>query len=484
MKKIISNCTLLAAALSAKYRTYNDFQPSLEDDDTAATSSSTWTTGTRRGPLRFAASTSLSSSSSSLEEFLDENGILVTMCMRLHGLVPKWECSEPSQSSSSSISTSSTTSSGKVSASWIQANKTGGFRVVQPPVDVGPPVGFILKPTAFSIQCIYPMDADTDRRDDLGCGPNSRDARYGSKGYDHETSWYRKSLMRFQIEQYKSQQFGIHRTWSSISCADFFQPISGHDVTTMAHVISHNNTNNNRNISHGSTRNDSTTIDSWEYLSELEYLLDQWSHTMRHDVCNTSVPVGPASFDKTQTFIYMGPNSWQPKEWNQMISLMEDAIRKHPLVGTWNELVLQVPSHSLLSNSNNKNDATHVRTSTRPSSSALLQTTIGPEMVQAVFYIQTGDTRQDQAARQIAQTQAQAFQKPLFHVLLDPPKNNQSHLDYHDKNPEGDIFHCVEPTVSPRLSVSLRRSNVRPMESKYDWEAILLPEKQEKAIHQ
>jgi hypothetical protein len=163
--KIISNCTLLAAALSAKYRTYNDFQPlSVEKNDdraVTATSSRTWATEARNSP--HSSSATSFSSYSSLEEFLDENGILLTMCMKLHGLVPKWECSGPSQggsSSSTTTTTTATTTGGKISASWIQVNKTNGFRVVKPPVDVGPPVGFILKPTAFSIQCIYPMGVD------------------------------------------------------------------------------------------------------------------------------------------------------------------------------------------------------------------------------------------------------------------------------------------------------------------------------------
>lgn len=61
--KIASNCTLVAAALSTAYRTYRggDFSPS----------------------------------STRLEDFLDRNGILLTMCMRYSGFVPWLECSRP-----------------------------------------------------------------------------------------------------------------------------------------------------------------------------------------------------------------------------------------------------------------------------------------------------------------------------------------------------------------------------------------------------
>jgi hypothetical protein len=252
-------------------------------------------------------------------------------------------------------------------------------------------------------------------------------------------------LIRMEMERYKNQEFGINRTWSSISCFDFCQPINQQDVSTVARVISDNDNDNSS---------------SWEYLSGSEYLIDQWSHTLRHDVCNnTSVPVAPANFDKTQTFIYMGPNSWQPQEWNQMVDLMQDAIQKHPLVGTWNELVLQIPPSPSPPSPQSSN------TTPLP---VLSKTTMGSEMVQAVFYIQTGNTHQDEAARHIAQKQAKAYQKPLLYVQLDPLNNTQSHHieSHNDKTTEGDIFHCVEPTVAD----SLRRSNnIRHHGVKDDW---------------
>jgi hypothetical protein len=58
-----------------------------------------------------------------LEEFLDLNGILLTMCMRFRGFVPWKECSHGKQDS-------------KLSALWVQKDKTRGLRVIGKPIDI------------------------------------------------------------------------------------------------------------------------------------------------------------------------------------------------------------------------------------------------------------------------------------------------------------------------------------------------------------
>ena len=146
--KISSNCTLAAATLSAIYRTYNE--TSLQPNHR-------------------------------LEDFLSHNGILLTMCMRFGGLLPWLECSLGKKDT-------------KISASWIQQNKTRGFRVIGDWIDHGPPVGLVLKSETMNIRCLFPADAGTDKRDNEGCGPLSTDAYYGSKGYDHAKHWWTKKI--------------------------------------------------------------------------------------------------------------------------------------------------------------------------------------------------------------------------------------------------------------------------------------------------
>jgi hypothetical protein len=163
--QIVSNCTVIAAALSTAYRTYHAFQPDV----------------------------------SSLEQFLDRNGILLTMCMRFAGYLPWLECSRKEDDT-------------KLSASWIQADKTRGFHVIGKPADQGPPVGLVLKPSSTKVRCLYPVDAATNGRDGNGCGPMSSDPRYGSKGYDH-MGWFGKLMARAVVIRYKNSVFGENRTW-------------------------------------------------------------------------------------------------------------------------------------------------------------------------------------------------------------------------------------------------------------------------------
>ena len=176
--KFSSNCTLVASTLSALYQTYND---------------------TRFHPPR-------------LEDFLSHNGILLTMCMRFNGLVPWMECS---------LSPKDT----KISASWIQTNQTRGFRVIGMPIDLGPPVGLVLKPNAMKIRCLFSADAATNGRDGGGCGPPAGDAYYGSKGYDHAPHWWNKAL-RSPLTNAAHLEFHgtspLFWTWREVHCGHAF----------------------------------------------------------------------------------------------------------------------------------------------------------------------------------------------------------------------------------------------------------------------
>lgn len=129
------------------------------------------------------------------------------------------------------------------------------------PIDLGPPVGLILKPTATNIRCLFPADAATDSRDGDGCGPLVNDAHYGSKGYDH-ASWFRKQLLKANVIYYKNAVFGANRTFESIPCDEFYMPnadFNGTQPPRYASVIGQMS----KHL-------------EWEFQSLDEYQIDQW----------------------------------------------------------------------------------------------------------------------------------------------------------------------------------------------------------------
>jgi hypothetical protein len=382
-----SNCTLVAAALSNAYRTYNghDFSP-----DTMR-----------------------------LEDFLDRNGVLLTMCMRYGGLFPWLECSRSgpaakSLSSSSSIPGDAVVAGGRdpsrLEASWVQRDQTRGFRVIGPPIDVGPPVGLVLRPSGTSIRCIYPVDGATDGRDDGGCGPLTDDPRYGSQGYDH-AKWYRKLIMREEIVLVKNSHFGPDRPWESIPCADFFPAPpspSGGNTTADLQVL-------------GSVEKlDNGTRYEWRYQTQTRYMVDYWSHILGHTLCNQSAmppePSPNAVGDEMLDLIWTAPFSWPPSEWHPVVEMMQLAIDDPPFslrgnIRIWNELVLDVP---------------------------IDEQEFASRAVQAVFYIKgISGIVVEEIARRVARREARRLRKALLYVELSA---NGTHQDA----TKGDIFQCAE----------------------------------------
>jgi hypothetical protein len=402
--KISSNCTLVAAALSAAYRTYDGhgFPPS-----------------------------SLSyPSSMRLEDFLDHNGILLTMCMSHRGLIPWLECSRPKSSTDDAVAPWSSTAlraapgdatdGGRVAASaggsdpsrleasWVQQDQTRGFRVIGRPIDIGPPVGLILRPSGTSIRCIYPVDGATDARDGRGCGPLTNDPSYGSQGYDH-AKWYRKMLYREEIVRSKNSLFGPNRTWESIPCTDFLSGTmpAGVNSSTYLPIIGFVDRNASRS--------------EWRYETQEEYTVDYWSHVLGHTLCNRSdMPPEPSPDtlvkNATSALIYFGPFSWRTHEWDTVVKLMQSAIDDPPFalggrLGVWNELVLDVP---------------------------IDEREFASRAVQAVFYIKgISGTVTELLARRIAQREARRLQKPLLYIDLSAAGNHQGATT-------DDIFHCAE----------------------------------------
>jgi len=364
------SCTQLAAALSASYRTYETYDPSNHHH-------------------------------SSLESFLEKNGILLTMCMRFNWKIPWLECvgsgldvspfSFTDHDEVRNTNENKTVMHHRIASSWIQQNITG-FRVVGPYFDPAP-VGHILQPNATTIRCLYPIDGATDGREDEGCGPMRDDIHYGSKGYDH-AKWYTKLLLKRKIIEFKNSRFGNNRTWDSIPCSEFL----GSTAANFSSAVL------------GEVNNDDR---SWTYQRTSEYIIQSWSYIMGHNICNTSQPLPTPSFNDTDFLVYFGPTPWQPQHWEEMLFLMKDAIVEHPSIQIWNEITLDVSADML-------NDA-----------------------VQAVFYVKGGiNPGRDTLARRIAIAEARKLHKPLLYVNLIHPSHDHS---------EADLFQCDDAPFSTNI---------------------------------
>jgi hypothetical protein len=353
--RIASNCTALAAALSLAYRTHEDFQPATE----------------------------------TLEEFLDHNGVLLTMCMRFRGTIPWMECSRDKNDS-------------KLSASWVQRDKTKGLHVIGKPIDIGPPVGLVLKPTSTKIRCVFPADAATDGRDDQGCGPMSSDPQHGSKGYDH-VGWIEKQVFRQQIISYKNYKWGASRIFASIPCKYF---LDRDDTNVTLPLVGFVNETPNH------VRKKHRRPGQWILQSDSELIIDQWFYIMGKDVCNKSQPVPKPDLGRDNYLIYQGVQSWNPQEWTESMEMMQQVLQLvPPSVHVWNELVVEVP--------------------TAPSEAEFANHT-----VQAVFYLKGNGVVVDEIARWIAKRESQKMNKPLMFIDLQNLSDESN-----------DFFHCISDSL-------------------------------------
>jgi hypothetical protein len=239
------------------------------------------------------------------------------------------------------------------------------------------------------------VDGMTDFRDNNGCGPLSSDPRYGSKGYDH-LSWPDKFLYRADIVNYKNTHFGENRTWQSIPCSDFIQPQTPNSTRNLIRAIL------------GTVQENNSTAESsfeWKYVSKEQFTIDAWSYIMGHPVCQLPAPDPDIDTNPSKIMLlYAGPTSWYPEHWSLVVQLMEQTLDMHPLVGTWNELLLEVPPV--------EEDFVH-------------------QSVQAVFYVQGNGLIADEIARLIAKKEAKRMQKPLLFINL------PGSVDV-----DGDLFHC------------------------------------------
>jgi hypothetical protein len=106
---------------------------------------------------------------------------------------------------------------------------------------------------------------------------------------------------------------------------------------------------------------------------------------------------------------YTDSTIWYPEHWSLVVELMEQTVDMHPLLDTWNELLLEVPASEA--------DFLH-------------------QSVQAVFYVQGNGLVTDEIARLTARREAKRMQKPLLYVNL-PGRFEE----------DGDVFHCPNEEI-------------------------------------
>jgi hypothetical protein len=382
-----SNCTAVAATLSSHFNS------------------------TYRPPTQSVAN-------NSLELFLDDHGLLVTMCMRFRGMLPWMECTIPSKSSLNYGWRPSTT---KVSASWVHSKKTRGFRVIGRPIDIGPPVGLVLKPTELSVRCLYPADAATDGRDGDGCGVPSSDPQFGSQGYDH-TNWINKIMTKYQIMQYKNDAFGKDRHWNTIPCSEFLGPP----------YTPGNDTSNNINLQVLGRLEDNQ---QWEIYDIPHLIIEQWSYIMGFPICNHSSPVPPPDLDDgmQHDMIYYGLDFWRPINWTVSLELMMKLFNDFPTLEIWNELVLDVPTTTTTEMTTTASQLRRLNDNLK-NDQGLIGSDFPSNAVQAVFYITGQGIVLDTVSRIVARRVGKRLRKPVLSV--------EGLSDEAERDKTKDIFKC------------------------------------------
>lgn len=296
-----NSCTSLAAALSAKYATYQEFHGAGGGD---------------------------------LNSYLDHNGLLVSMCINFSLLTQRFYCDLRKHDR-------------VLSTSWIQRNQTG-FRVFRgaSPQQLPVTVGMVIDPTAMEIQCLYPSDGLTGGRDDLvingktaqACGPVNTDPRFGSKGYDHLPRW-KKILVRAAWNAYAQHNFGNNR---SVSCRDFFFQPDDDGKEIMATPVY---LKERRDDETACSDRDNPEFTFYDYI---EFPVQDAEYMVQHKLCEPSS--NTTKFHRNDWFLYAGRCSWRPDQFTDMLRTMQKLDREHPKVQNWNEIVFDRPKDNDLAN--------------------------------------------------------------------------------------------------------------------------------------
>lgn len=308
----------------------------------------------------YRSSLTYNSSLTSLSKYLNNTGILLTMCVGN-------EMCGPSSSED------------HLAASWIQ-DSTTGLRTM----DILGSLGLVLDPITTMIDCMYPVDASTDRRDQKGCG-----AFLSKKKTPGEQTMTRK-----RIENYKQSIYGYKKPWEDIPCAGFLDNLFKFVNNNSLGMIPSNLTFVNGPCNNNTAWNNETN--NLSYTSGLVVAKHFFEMTMGHAICTLTRSDTIPSFDLNFPFIYNGNCSWEADQWQSVIGSIQYLIREYPSMKVWNEIVIRKSTKNFNLN----------------------------ELVTAVFYT-------NESSKMQAQTEAsQLGGKPVLEMLT--PNGNKN----------ADLFRC------------------------------------------
>lgn len=256
----VKNCTLLAASLTANYRSTKRFDHK-----------------------------------ESITQYLQSNGILLSMCPE----TPWSSCGLRSN---------------HISASWIQRNTTG--------TQLFPSgsVGVILDPAVVEMDCIYPTDADTDRRTHRGCGPVTVQQGYHYQIPSNPISRY---FEKQRWIDYKNFNFGMDTQWTDIPCDLLLRTRTSYSNTWIRGESDDNAVVNFIDVSR---------YFMWKGLKEL----------LGFPPCSTvdDPMVTPMN---GSIVVYVGDTAWEPTaDWNEMVDILHSLTQSGLYV--FNEIVVKKPS--------------------------------------------------------------------------------------------------------------------------------------------
>lgn len=247
-------------------------------------------------------------SSESLSGYLDQNGILLTICL-----------GQPILPSIFGGLCSLGIFLNHVAASWIR-NVDTGFRIFggpPQPTDDELLIGLILDPLTADINCVYPIDAVTNSRLNNGCGPLKQ-----SPEAPNQDS---RKLDRYATIKFKNEMFAKTSKWSDVICEEFFRLDTG--------MVAMNNSDCSFAVEH-----DVPVPMLFESASK--YNFEIFSTAAGHPVCNVTMPWPEPNSNTRDSILYVGSCVWKPTDWLSMLDTMVHVASDYPRANFWNEVVV------------------------------------------------------------------------------------------------------------------------------------------------
>lgn len=202
-----------------------------------------------------------------------------------------------------------------LSGSWIQQSTTGAR--IFAPFHGAAGHGMAINPQEVEIQCVYPLDALTDKRQDQGCGK-----------VDFDISWRQKAYIKLNVYYRKYTRFPWKK-WEDIPCSGLWNSTKDGDLFDLQ----------GRPPGPFWSMKQAGMIDRDQTWKSMLYITAEIvKGIIGHTVCYDDVD---PDFDDGFMLPYFGDESWLPEEWNESANVTKAVIDQHPTSrGIWNEVVI------------------------------------------------------------------------------------------------------------------------------------------------